>query len=33
MSELEIRRAVKERYAKMATTSEVGCCGGDGCNV
>jgi len=32
MSELEIRKAVKERYAKIATTSEVECCGGDGCN-
>ena len=31
MSELEIRKAVKERYAKMATTSEVECCG-DGCD-
>ncbi|HVC26871.1 MAG TPA: methyltransferase domain-containing protein [Nitrososphaerales archaeon] len=31
MSDLEIRKAVKERYAKMATTSEVGSCGGDGC--
>lgn len=32
MSELEIRKAVKERYSKMATNSEVECCGGDGCN-
>jgi arsenite methyltransferase len=32
MSELEIRKAVKERYAKIATSSEVECCGGDGCN-
>jgi arsenite methyltransferase len=32
MSELEIRKAVKERYAKIATTSEVECCGGEGCN-
>jgi arsenite methyltransferase len=32
MSELEIRKAVKERYAKIATTSEVECCGGDGCD-
>ncbi|MGA2665589.1 MAG: methyltransferase domain-containing protein [Nitrososphaerales archaeon] len=33
MSELEIRKAVKERYAKIATTSEVNCCSnsGDGC--
>lgn len=27
MSELEIRRAVKERYAKLATSSESECCG------
>ena len=32
MSELDIRKAVKERYAKMATSSESECCGGDGCN-
>jgi SAM-dependent methyltransferase len=32
MSEQEIRKAVKERYAKMATSSEVECCGGDDCN-
>jgi arsenite methyltransferase len=32
MSELEIRKAVKERYAKIATTSESECCSGDGCN-
>jgi arsenite methyltransferase len=32
MSELEIRKAVKERYAKIATSSEVECCGGEGCN-
>jgi len=32
MSELEIRNAVKERYAKIATSSESECCGGDGCN-
>jgi arsenite methyltransferase len=33
MSELEIRKAVKERYAKVATSSEVECCGGgDGCD-
>lgn len=32
MSELEIRRAVKERYAKMATSTESSCCdGGDSC--
>jgi len=29
MSELEIRKAVKERYAKMATSSKVECCGGE----
>jgi len=33
MSELDIRKAVKERYAKVATSSEAGCCGGDGCGV
>lgn len=32
MSELEIRKAVKERYAKIAITSDSDCCGGDGCN-
>jgi len=32
MSELEIRKAVKERYAKIATSSKVDCCGGEGCN-
>jgi SAM-dependent methyltransferase len=32
MSELEIRKAVKERYAKMATSSQSDCCGADGCN-
>jgi len=32
MSELEIRKAVKERYARIATTSKVECCGGDGCH-
>ena len=31
MSELDIRKAVKERYAKVATPSETGRCGGDGC--
>jgi arsenite methyltransferase len=31
MSELEIRKAVKERYAKMATSSDVSCCGGEDC--
>ena len=32
MSDLEIRRAVKERYSKIATSSDPSCCGGDGCN-
>lgn len=32
MSELEIRKAVKERYAKIATSSESGCCSGDSCD-
>jgi arsenite methyltransferase len=32
MSELEIRKAVRERYAKIARSSEGECCGGDGCN-
>ncbi|MDA4112506.1 MAG: methyltransferase domain-containing protein [Thaumarchaeota archaeon] len=32
MSELEIRKAVKERYSKIATSSDSSCCGGDGCN-
>ena len=31
MSELEIRKAVKERYAKLATSSEAECCGAEGC--
>jgi len=31
MSEIEVRRAVKERYAKIATTSVSDCCGDDGC--
>jgi arsenite methyltransferase len=29
MSELEVRRAVKERYAKLATSSSSECCGDD----
>jgi len=29
MSELDIRKAVKERYAKIATSSEAECCGDD----
>jgi len=29
MSELDIRKAVKERYAKLATTSEAECCRDD----
>ena len=32
MSELDVRKDVKERYAKVATSSEAGCCGGDGCD-
>jgi SAM-dependent methyltransferase len=28
MSELEIRKAVKERYARIATSSDESCCGG-----
>jgi arsenite methyltransferase len=33
MSELDIRRAVKERYSKIATSSsDSACCGGDGCS-
>jgi ubiquinone/menaquinone biosynthesis C-methylase UbiE len=31
MSELEIRKAVKERYAKMATSSDSKCCDQDEC--
>jgi SAM-dependent methyltransferase len=31
MSELEIRKAVKERYARVATSSGGECCGGDCC--
>lgn len=31
MSELEIRRAVKERYAKIAVSSDSGCCAGQEC--
>lgn len=33
MSELEIRKAVKERYSKLATTSEKTCCDGDSCDT
>jgi hypothetical protein len=33
MSETEIRKAVKERYSKIATSSDSSCCGGDGCDV
>jgi SAM-dependent methyltransferase len=32
VSELEIRKAVKERYAKIALSSESDCCGGDSCS-
>ena len=31
MSELEIRKAVKERYAKIAVSSDSDCCGGSSC--
>ncbi len=31
MSELEIRKAVKERYSKVATSSDSACCGGGEC--
>jgi arsenite methyltransferase len=31
MSELDIRKAVKERYAKIAMSSETDCCGGEAC--
>jgi arsenite methyltransferase len=31
MSELEIRKAVKERYAKIAISSDSSCCAGDDC--
>ena len=31
MSELEIRKAVKERYAKIAVSSDSSCCAGGGC--
>ena len=34
MSELEIRKAVKERYAKMVTSSDSKCCNeDDSCTV
>ena len=33
MSDLEIRKAVKERYSKLATSSEQSCCGGDSCDT
>ena len=33
MSELEIRKAVKERYSNLATTSESSCCGGGSCDT
>ena len=32
MSELEIRKAVKERYAKIALSSDSSCCTGEGCD-
>jgi arsenite methyltransferase len=31
MSELEIRKAVKDRYSKLATASESSCCGDECC--
>lgn len=31
MSELEIRRAVRERYAKIAVSSDSSCCAGEDC--
>ncbi len=31
MSELEIRKAVKERYAKIALSSDSSCCAGEDC--
>jgi arsenite methyltransferase len=33
MSELEIRKAVKERYSKLATYSDSSCCNGDSCDT
>jgi arsenite methyltransferase len=33
VSELEIRKAVKERYARMATTSDPSCCNDVDCNT
>ncbi|HVB12102.1 MAG TPA: methyltransferase domain-containing protein [Nitrososphaerales archaeon] len=33
MSEIEIRKAVKERYSKLATTSGSSCCGGSSCDT
>ncbi|MHB2037116.1 MAG: arsenite methyltransferase, partial [Nitrososphaerales archaeon] len=33
MSELEIRKAVKERYSKLATTSGSSCCSGSSCDA
>ncbi|MDG6905081.1 MAG: methyltransferase domain-containing protein [Nitrososphaerota archaeon] len=33
MSELEIRKAVKERYSKLANSSQQSCCGGESCNT
>lgn len=31
MSEAEIRKAVKERYARIAVSAEAACCGGESC--
>jgi arsenite methyltransferase len=33
MSELEIRKAVRERYSKLANSPDASCCGGDSCNT
>jgi arsenite methyltransferase len=32
MSDLEIRKAVNERYSKLATSTESSCCGGKSCD-
>src|SRR5271165_2286405 len=31
MSEQEIRKAVRDRYSKVATSTDAACCGGDDC--
>src|SRR5208283_5786223 len=33
MSEIEIRKAVKERYSKIAVSSEADCCGAGECDA